>query len=265
MTYSSAAFPYKFLQAVLLCLLLGSCSPKKHLLGTDDGQAWVPVSRAAQLAYKETLLEARANFQTWQARSKGYLTINQGDKQTNHEVNIQIRMKKDEVIWISATALMGLEAGRILITPDSIQVINRMDNLYLAEAFSSASTWLGPDIDFQGLQMLLAGQVPTDISFPDWRQSLDSIGTARFHGGTLGDGEMLYDPHYRLNRWKGERLEVLHAYAEQDSSARYPAKSTWAVVGETFELMTTLSYSQIEENRPLNFPFSIPNGYRRMH
>lgn len=35
----------------------------------------------------------------------------------------QIRMQRDSVIWISVTALLGVEAARIMITPDSLFVI----------------------------------------------------------------------------------------------------------------------------------------------
>ena len=41
-------------------------------------------------------------------------------------LNANIRMQKDSVIWISATALLGIEAVRLLITPDSFKMINRL-------------------------------------------------------------------------------------------------------------------------------------------
>lgn len=256
---------YLFWGAWLLGLVLVGCSPKKHLIPSEGDQGWMEVSRAAQSVYIDSLEQHVQDFQTWQARSKGYLTVTHLNKPSNHEVNLQIRMKTNEIIWISATALMGLEVARIKITPDSIHVVNRMESLYLAESFSSAATWLGPDMDFEGLQQLLAGQGPVSPSLTRWVMMRDSVGMVRLQGGITGTGEMDYDDRYRLRRWKGERLEVLHAYEPGDSTARFPAKSTWAVEGASFELLTTLEYNQIEEDRPLNFPFSIPNGYQPMH
>ena len=42
-------------------------------------------------------------------------------------------MRRDRTIWISASALMGIENLRALITQDSVILINRMDQTYLAE------------------------------------------------------------------------------------------------------------------------------------
>ena len=49
-----------------------------------------------------------------------------------------LRMRCDSTIWISASALMGLESVRTLITHDSVIMINRMNQTYLAETLEEA-------------------------------------------------------------------------------------------------------------------------------
>lgn len=44
-------------------------------------------------------------------------------------------MRRDSTIWISASAMMGMESLRTLITQDSVIVINRLNQTYIAEPF----------------------------------------------------------------------------------------------------------------------------------
>jgi outer membrane lipoprotein-sorting protein len=42
----------------------------------------------------------------------------------------QFRIRKDSVIWLGIYATMNIEVFRILITPDSIKMLNRLDKSY---------------------------------------------------------------------------------------------------------------------------------------
>ena len=46
-----------------------------------------------------------------------------------NDFNAFIRMRKDSVLWVSVNALLGIEAFRVLITPDSVKVINKLDKV----------------------------------------------------------------------------------------------------------------------------------------
>lgn len=91
---------------------------------------------------------------TWFA-GKAKVKYNDGDKSQNFTANI--RMKKDSIIWISITSLMGIEAARITIDQDSIRVLDRLKKRYIVEPVSKSDQYLPFDLDLSLVQDLLAG------------------------------------------------------------------------------------------------------------
>jgi hypothetical protein len=71
------------------------------------------------------------------------------------------RLRKDSVIWISFTAY-GIEAGRVLLTPDSIWAINRLSSEYFIGSYDFLLARFGVDIDYESIQALMLGN-PLDI------------------------------------------------------------------------------------------------------
>ena len=47
----------------------------------------------------------------------------------DYEFNAFVRLQKDKIIWISINALLGFEAFRAVITPDSVKVLNKLDKV----------------------------------------------------------------------------------------------------------------------------------------
>ncbi len=46
-------------------------------------------------------------------------------------------LQKDKIIWISINAtLLGIEAFRAVITPDSVKVLNKLDKVYQLRSVS---------------------------------------------------------------------------------------------------------------------------------
>jgi len=49
------------------------------------------------------------------------------DKNSRFDFNAFVRMKKDSAIWISIVAALNIEAFRVLITPDSIVIMDKIN------------------------------------------------------------------------------------------------------------------------------------------
>ena len=69
----------------------------------------------------------------------------------------QMRIQNDSVIWISLSLKVGIEVGRIMITPDSIKYINRNTRTYLAESLDYFENKLPIEPSIQFIQDLLTG------------------------------------------------------------------------------------------------------------
>ena len=57
----------------------------------------------------------------------------QGTDGKKYNVNANLRMYKDSVIWISVTGLFGIEGLRAYITKDSVKILNKLDKIYTSK------------------------------------------------------------------------------------------------------------------------------------
>ncbi len=67
----------------------------------------------------------------------------------------QIRMRKDSIVWISMTAIMGVEVLRVKVDTDSVWIINRLEKSYIAEPLDSLSAQLDMPLSLPLVQALL--------------------------------------------------------------------------------------------------------------
>lgn len=78
------------------------------------------------------------------------------------DVSGVLRMRRDSAVWISASAMMGMESLRTLITQDSVVMVNRMDQTYLAEPLQQVAEKLQLPATLQETQALLLGMGTND-------------------------------------------------------------------------------------------------------
>jgi hypothetical protein len=69
-----------------------------------------------------------------------------------------MRMRKDGFIWFSMTAPLGIEIGRVLLTPDSVKFINSRDKTYFTSDYSYFSEQYGLELTFDCLQKVLSNR-----------------------------------------------------------------------------------------------------------
>ena len=129
--------------ATALLLLVASCSSKKPLV--------TPTSHA--------------DYQWMTAKISGEVTL------TSHPspftFNGTLRMRRDSAVWVSVSALMGMESIRTLVTQDSVIMVNRMNQTYLAEPLANImETFQVPSL--QALQAKLSGNGTDDHVELQW-------------------------------------------------------------------------------------------------
>lgn len=124
-SFSVFRFP---LSVLLIAFLFASCSTRKKLV--------TPATHA--------------DYQWMTAKMNGELITENGDISFTGSV----RMRRDSVVWLSASALLGMENVRTLVTQDSVFLLNRLEQTYLAEPL--------PDITLREIQSKLAGSGTAD-------------------------------------------------------------------------------------------------------
>jgi len=146
----------KLFCGIALLVVFASCKAKKELLPASlipKIMADAPKSDLARTAKIAGIKKMNISFNTISMKAKADLII---DNKSN-EVNMNLRIRNNEVIWVSVTALAGLEVARAYITPDSVKIINRLDNVYLKKPFSYIYEFTNERITFQTLQAVLLG------------------------------------------------------------------------------------------------------------
>jgi hypothetical protein len=179
----------------------------------------------------------------------------------------QIRSIKDSAIWVRAT-LLGFEVGRVLITADTFQLLDRVNREYIKLPMSELGRRYGLDIEFNQLQQMLLGspsfedvvvsrlevQNPKAIvfGFINTLQVIYYINEMR-----LVDKFTLTDPGGRL-------LESLNSNYQELGDAGFFAynRSIRAIDGgDQFSL--SCEFLELEINNNPDLPFSVPSRYDR--
>lgn len=73
---------------------------------------------------------------------------------------VNARMRRDSALWLSITPALGVEAARLLLTPDSVLFYSKVPGNRFAYRgdFAAIDSLLGTEITFDMVQLILLGQ-----------------------------------------------------------------------------------------------------------
>ncbi len=204
--------------------------------------------------------------------------INYKDPYESIKFNANIRMRKDSLIWFNARKAT-VEAIRVLITPDSFFVINRLDKEYAKRSmdwferkFNLPVDPVGQLSSFQILQEMVLGN---PIFFAGEGLNV-GIKDAQYQ---LTGAHRGFDSEYRVGGLK-YLLEMVRLVQREDESAlevelgydddrdAYPNFSYFRTLNlngpKRDELYIKVKFSKLEINEPKSIRFSIPGHYTEM-
>lgn len=145
------------LVTTMLLLFVASCTSRKKLVS--------PMARVA-------------DYQWMNAKMNGELETNNGA----YSFTGSLRIHRDSTVWISVSAFMGMESVRALITQDSVIVLNRIDQTYLAEPKEVLqNTGMMPAPSVQEIQFLLLGNGSSDRVLIQWGPYVAKIRYSDIH------------------------------------------------------------------------------------
>ena len=105
----------------------------------------------------ESLLDKiqQYSFKAEWMSAKASVTANDSGQETSFDITLRIH--KDSIIWISVSPLLGIEVARIMITPDSIKMLDRLHGQYQCSSFEYINKLLQMKVNFEIVQALLTG------------------------------------------------------------------------------------------------------------
>ena len=234
----------------------------------QDGNTTTPKLKKRSAKYLKKQLKSQELEVEWlSAKAR----INFKDAEQTRKFTANIRMRKDSVIWMNVKKI-NVEAFRILITTDSIYVINRLEKEYYIEDLKLVEEKFNFPGQFQALQTAILGNPyffeNQDLSANITNQQYQLTGdnTVRTKSDYYLDGES-----YTLEQMaffdveRDRKLTIsLEDYAPVLEAAFQFAHNRKFVVEseETGTATIKMDFSKVELNVPKSIKFSISSRYK---
>ena len=216
----------------------------------------------------DRIMQNKIDFNTFSCKVKVDFEGGDGKKA---DFNAFIRLKKDSVMWISIIAALGIEGFRVLITPDSVKVINKIDKVIQLRSVEYLREVARIPLTFSELQDLLIGNpVYLDSNIVSYKKeertvSLISVGELFKHLVTVSNGDDYTLQHSKLDDVdpvRARTADITYAGFENKGGMRFSTVRR-ITVSEKTKVEVRLEFKQWDFNDDLSFPFNMPRNYKQ--
>lgn len=255
----------KRILAGLLLMVLVSCKTQQAVAtATPEVPKTKEITATDVIAnhYNNTL-----NFSSVYIKSN----VRYSDEKQTQNVTAEIKIQKDEQILISVRFL-GITMAKALITPRSVSYYEKMNGTYFEGDFSGLSQWLGTDLDFTKIQNMLLGE-----AFDNLQQGKYTLlkGEQGFELMALNSGNTKKTFVLDRESYQVQQQEIHQAEQDRKIQVSYSEQATFnegrvpmQILIHTFQgkgkTEISFNYNTLTFNEALSFPYSIPNGYKRI-
>jgi hypothetical protein len=255
-------------------------SSVSNTTGSIPQAAGTSINSATMTSSSESVpVEARAsvaavNFHYLTAKSKISF---KSEKQEIDNASVTIRIQQDSLIWVSVSKL-GIEAARILITRDSIMILDKLNRAYAVTDFTSLSRQFSFNLSYPLLQALIIGNLPLPGRLAQKSKSVDDVNylLLRQQEGPVLVENYVDETDRKLKKLVmtqqpvNNTLRVVYTDFTSLNSSLFPFSSVLTLDyrsqtdGQLSQTMLRSKYSKVEliDNNP-GFPFTVPATYQR--
>jgi hypothetical protein len=193
-------------------------------------------------------------------------------KEGGDEATAFVRMKKDSAIWISLRGALGIEGFRVLITQDSVKVMNLLKKNVQFRSIAYLQEITDIPFDLATLQDLIVGNpVFIDSNIISYKVNGSNELLVLMGGKIFKHLLSLDDTDYSLLHSKLDDIEVGRnrtcdiTFSDYNNSSGVMFSTRRRIsVAEQSKLDIDLDFKQYTFNQPLTFPFNIPKNYKRL-
>lgn len=251
-----------------IALLIFGCKAKKKLIpvtqpvavAVDSSAVKTDNSKAEKI---KSIQSQQINFNTFSGKARTHLEIDA----KGYDVTLNIRIQKNKQIWVSITAIAGIEVARAVITPDSIKIINKLQSIYLKKPFSYVYQYTGRQINYKMVESIVIGNAVPEFITPE--AVMVSNGTNTVFSGMLNDlsyqttfGANLKVAALKLSNQKAsQKLDANNSSFIQADDRILPSVIGINSVSGQNSIKADLHYIKTEFDQPLDTPFNEPKGY----
>ena len=244
------------ISAFLIVFLIG-CKPKQTV-ATAAANENTEVSKVINGHYKN-----QHDFKTLNIRANAKYE----DEKQSHSMNADIRIKKDEIIWINIKFL-GIRMAKAMITPTKVSYYEKINNTYFEGDFSMLSNWLGTDLDFNKVQNLFLGKAIDDLTKDRW---ISEVVDKMFKLSSPTDVDVSQEFYFEGANYLLKKETIKQVSQNRNLEIRYPSykeekemflPNEINIKAEQKSKVTIdIEYKHTTFNEDLSYPYSVPSGY----
>jgi len=244
------------ISAFLIVFLIG-CKPKQTV-ATAAANENTEVSKVINGHYKN-----QHDFKTLNIRANAKYE----DEKQSHSMNADIRIKKDEIIWINIKFL-GIPMAKAMITPTKVSYYEKINNTYFEGDFSMLSNWLGTDLDFNKVQNLFLGKAIDDLTKDKW---VSEVVEKMFKLSLPNSSDVAKEFYFEGANFLLKKETISQASQNRNLEIRYPSykeekgmflPNEINIKAEQKDKITIdIEYKNTTFNEDLSYPYSVPSGY----
>lgn len=248
---------------LFLAVIAISCKPKKVIVAPPVSPVKAEVAPDKKPENLNMLKSKDLSFNTLSLKGKASLNVG-GDE---NNVTMLIRMEKDKKIWVSITAIAGIEVARAVITPDSLLLRNNLQKTHTRKPFSYIYRFTNTQINFRLLQSVLAGNTIADFMTIKSNLTLEN-GVWVLKGLTNNlayqslFNTLLKVSETSLNDAKtAQAFKVTYGSYTPLNSTLFPSSLKINSMSGVKKIDVDINFTKIDINVPVDFPFTVPKSY----
>ncbi|WP_162944638.1 DUF4292 domain-containing protein [Flavisolibacter nicotianae] len=269
----------RFFVLLVLIAVLASCRStktiskavsKKEKDTTVNIVVPVKVGADTQQLIQTALQQVEKNhisFRTFSAKvGVGY----KGTDGKGYDLNANVKMYKDSAIWISVNAILGIEAMRLLITRDSVKLLNKLEKLYTARSIGYMREMTSLPLNLFTLQDMIIGNPvfldPNIIRYSTGNGVINLLSLGEYFKNLVtlneADKSLVHSKLDDTDPLRSRTADLSYSDFETNKGPLFSTKRQ-IVVSEKGRLEIKLDFKNYNFNEPVEFPFSVPKNYKR--
>ena len=254
----------KYITYTLILVVIASCKTKKTVAEQTVAQQTVSNNKAKEVIQKH--YENVLSFKTASIRS----SADYADKKQSISINADIRIKKDEIIWINLK-FFGIPMAKALITPTRVSYYEKANGTYFDGNYSILTKMLGTDLDFQKVQNLLLGRPIDNLTKEDF---IAEIAENLFQLKSINQTDIEKSFSFETANYLLKKQFINQTSKSRNVMVNYPSFTNQdnmflptgvsILANQKDQVKIDVEYKKITFNESLSYPYSIPDGYSQI-
>jgi len=205
--------------------------------------------------------------------------VNINTQQTSQKVKINIKSKKDSLIWASLRSSLGIEVARIKLTTDSLYVINRLAKTYFKKhisilkripalenldlTFQQIQDFILTDFNLAPKHKVISGKYAGNYPF------LNDLTDEELFGFVSSEHNYIFSKNFNfsLAEFFYDRFVAVITFSEHNKKTGAPYKKTIKIFNtelSNIQAHFDISYNTMQFDIPQKISFNIPKNYEQI-